>query len=111
MQSLDEMNIDYEQQFTFEDCRHINKLRFDFFIYPNVAIEFQGKQHYLPDTYYSKNGEFQKIQLRDQIKRDYCSSHEIHLIEIPYWKINDVPDIIKCIIEDMLNMSKKSISA
>ncbi len=43
------MNIEFEQQKTFDGCKMKYLLRFDFYI-PclNIAIEYNGKQHYEP---------------------------------------------------------------
>ena len=38
--------------------------------------------------------EFIKIKIRDTIKNEYCKNNNIKLIRIPYWKINDIENII-----------------
>lgn len=50
----------------------------------NICIEFQGIQHY--DAYHHMGGEsaFKKLQINDQIKRNFCNLNNITLLEIKY---------------------------
>lgn len=74
----------FETQFSFNDLRIIEPLRFDFAILHKnkvaCLIEYQGIQHY------KDKGEFGKQQREttDQMKRDYCAAHNIPLYEIAY---------------------------
>jgi hypothetical protein len=99
---LDYYMIYYERQKTFKECFYKALLRFDFFIPDyNLAIEFQGKQHYKKNCFnFDGYDDFEEVQIRDQIKRDYCASHNIKLIEIPYW---DFPNI-STILTQQLNL-------
>lgn len=92
---LTEMNIDFTMQQKFYGCKNQRYLLFDFYLPEyNIAIEYQGEGHFRPlrvngDTQKSlnvqkSNENFQKQQYRDNIKRKYCKSHKIHLIEINY---------------------------
>ena len=38
---------------------------------------------------------FKLQQIKDQIKRDYCKSKEIKLIEIPYWDFDKIQEILE----------------
>lgn len=64
-------------------------LRFDFAVFDDdgnidFLLEYQGKQHYeAVGKFGGKRGLFQQ-QFNDNMKRDYCLSHNIKLIEIPY---------------------------
>lgn len=95
-QLLDNANIQYQKQYSFEDLISPvsnYKLRFDFAIFKNnqlqCLIEYQGKQHYEEDNpWYSEEG-----KLRDKAKRDYCKIHNIPLIEL-----DKSSDINACII-------------
>jgi hypothetical protein len=62
-----------------------------------LAIEFQGRQHYEADdsNWYKGEEGLVERQIRDQIKRDYCTANNIRLVEIPYWQMKEVPTIIK----------------
>ena len=96
-ESLQKLNIDYCQEYTFIDCvnpKTNQKLRFDFYLPDyNICIEYDGEQHFR----YSNNGwnnkeNFEKTQYRDNLKNQYCEEHNIRLIRIPYTdedKINE----------------------
>lgn len=85
---LDEKEIHYEREYTFEDCFNINVLRFDFALFKEkeliTLIEYQGQQHYAPVKLFGGEEAFGKQIKRDKIKRDYCKDNNIPLIEIPY---------------------------
>lgn len=100
---LDVNNIVYEQQYRFTECRNIKPLPFDFAIFTEngsleYLIEFNGKQHYENTGWTSdkviSEKQFIRQKLHDQIKRDYCSGKGIKLIEIPYWDINKISEIL-----------------
>jgi len=85
--TLKELNIKFETQKVFQNCKNIRVLPFDFYLPDyNCCIEYDGKQHYV-------NGweSVSEIQKRDNIKNKYCQDNNIKLIRIPYWdkdKIN-----------------------
>lgn len=86
---LNELQIPYQTQYQFSDCIYVKPLRFDFAIFNSNnellgLIEFQGKQHYTLEDIPWDNYDFETAQKRDNIKREYCKSHNISLIEIPY---------------------------
>lgn len=85
---LDSLHIKYVREYTFEELLSPvgNKLRFDFALFDDcnnllALIEHQGEQHYSP-----ANNDFGKMQreISDQLKRDFCSSHDILLFEIRF---------------------------
>lgn len=100
-------NVSFSTQKTFPDCKHISNLRFDFCIYNKedenkfVLIEFNGKQHYSKSRFSSSDTEeilekrLKENQIRDQIKRDYCATNNILLLEIPYWHRDKMFQMIK----------------
>lgn len=98
---LDNLNIKYKSQYKFQDCKDINALPFDFFIpYYNIAIEYQGEQHYKPVQFGGISIEEAKkifeIQKRhDNIKSNYCMLNGIKLLSIPYTEFNNLEKIIK----------------
>ena len=62
-----------------------NKLHLDFYLpSSNLAIEYDGKQHYVPVDYFGGEEGFKKIQDRDRKKDKYCKEYGIKLIRIPY---------------------------
>lgn len=74
-------NVKFEQQKTFPNCIHKSALKFDFYLPDhNVAIEFQGRQHFEEVSYFGGEEGFQETVLRDEIKSDYCKNNYIELI-------------------------------
>lgn len=99
MNLLKKWDIDYEYQAKFEDCKNILPLPFDFhLINYNILIEYDGEGHYKEIPYsndVNKNKEaYKKVKINDQLKTNYCLSHNIHLIRIPYWKYDDIENIL-----------------
>lgn len=86
---LEENNIEYKTEYTFDDLRYRYPLRFDFVVteYNNIKylIEFNGKQHYnyYPNFHNSEN-DFIESKERDQLKIDYCLDNNIKLYIIRY---------------------------
>ena len=85
-QYLKERNIHYILQKRFEDCRDKRTLPFDFYLPDyNCCIEVNGDQHYREHQMFSQSlSERQRV---DKIKREYCNTHNITLLEIPHWNI------------------------
>jgi len=83
---LQKYNIYFIREYWFPDCRNIQPLRFDFFLPDiNILIEYQGSQHYIGwKNTKSKHGTLREIQKRDEIKRKYCLTNNIKLLEITY---------------------------
>ena len=82
---LEENNIKYLAQKSFDDCKNIFKLPFDFYLPDyNTCIEYDGKQHYEPIEYFGGIKTLNKIRNRDKIKNEYCKENNIHLIRIKY---------------------------
>jgi len=69
-------------------------LELDLFNYDlKIAIEYNGKQHYVYNKFMHNNSKekFHAQQYRDRIKRDACQKLGIFLIEVPYTvKIEDI---------------------
>lgn len=82
---LKELQIYFEPQKRFEDCRHKATLPFDFYIPSlNVAIEYDGIQHFKPLEVWGGVEAYKQIKLRDSIKNNYCKNNGIKLIRIRY---------------------------
>ena len=82
---LDENNIKYENQKTFNNCKYKGLLKFDFYIKDlNLCIEYDGEQHFEIKENWGGQKEFEKIQKRDKIKTEYCITNNIRLIRIKY---------------------------
>ncbi len=99
---LKQFNIKYITQKKFTDCKNVltnYKLQFDFYLSDcNLAIEFQGKQHYYPvnfsDDWGVSNQKFEEQLMRDEIKREYCKKNNIDLLEIPYFLYDEIDDVL-----------------
>lgn len=91
-QLLEYYGIQYIYQKTFQDCKDIQMLPFDFYLpHYNKCIEYDGKQHFEPVDFAGKGKEWAqhqlyKTQYHDQIKNTYCSNNNIPLLRIPYFK-------------------------
>ena len=96
--------IKFERQKTFKNCfgppnkkNFCRKLLFDFYLPDfNAVVEYDGKQHYEPILFYGGENSFELLQLRDQIKNQYCVDNGIKMIRIPYsMKKEEIPTYIK----------------
>lgn len=83
---LKKNNFLYIVQKRFNDCKYKQCLPFDFYLpLQNICIEYQGKQHFEPNSLFDKTKEsFEQRRLRDKIKKDYCKKKGIKLLEINY---------------------------
>lgn len=78
---LENKNIKYIQEHTFNDLKRVFKLRFDFYIPEmNLAIEFDGDQHGKYSPYIHRGFcNFLKQEERDMMKNKYCEEKGITL--------------------------------
>ena len=78
---------------TFDDCRNIGLLSFDFYVPDrNLLIEFDGKQHLY--GWNDCEDSLNKQKIRDRIKDKYCIDNNIDLLRIAYTEINNVEVIL-----------------
>lgn len=95
---LDSIKVEHQTEYTvkIEDSYY----RFDFYLSEyNLFIEYDGSQHYEVPRYYGDNDEknqalLAETQLHDKIKNEYCRSHNINLLRIPYWESKNIKTII-----------------
>lgn len=60
-----------------------------------LAVEYQGRQHYVFTPHFHKNYEtFLNQKYRDELKRILCSQNNVDLIEVPYY-IEDIEDYLE----------------
>ena len=98
---LDSKNIDYERQYKFDYCRSKKELPFDFYIPSlNIAIEYDGKQHYEIVEHFGGLNNFISTKVRDTIKTIYCKENNIKLIRIAYWDFDNIEEILEKELED-----------
>jgi hypothetical protein len=98
---LNDNNVKHKFQEIIQDCINIRPLRFDFWIPDkNIAIEYDGEQHFRPVKFGSMSYEKAVDNLKytrhnDQIKNNYCLKNNIKLIRIPYWDSDKIEYILK----------------
>lgn len=102
-EALDEYGLNYEHQYTFDDCINKRPLPFDFCVLsedktPLVAIEYDGIQHFEPRAHFGGTKGFEATNINDNIKNEYCQKNNIPLLRIPYWEF----DNINCLVFDKL---------
>lgn len=94
-QYLDSKGIRYIREHKFDDCKNQRKLPFDFYIPSlNIAIEYDGKQHFEPITYFGGYCGLESRKVNDTIKTSYCEDNNITLIRIPFTEHNNIEVIL-----------------
>lgn len=89
---LNENNIKYIHQYTFEDCVSSKgkKMPFDFAVLNEgdklqFLIEYDGDQHFFAsNSGWNTEEAYKALKERDNLKNQYCKEHNIPLIRIPY---------------------------
>ena len=81
--------IKYIHPFVIEnipkDIRTTGIIKPDFYLPSyNLIIEYNGKQHYIPQKGFGGQIKFESQIKRDSYLRSYCLKHGIKLLEIPY---------------------------
>ena len=98
--------LQYKTQYRIDKCRNKLPLPFDFALFNKnklVALfEYQGEQHYECIEYFGGEKALKYTQNNDNIKRNYCLSNNIPLIEIPYW-IDDVEGYLEEQMDKVIN--------
>jgi len=93
---LKERNIEYKKEKTFDGCKHINKLRFDFYLPKyNLCIEYDGIHHFIDNIFDQSLVSYKE---KDEIKNKFCIDNNIDLVRIPY---TDYPNIDRILIEKL----------
>jgi len=82
---LNKYKINYHQQYKFNNCKNIYRLKFDFYLPEyNTCIEYDGKQHFQSIEIFGGKKRFIHQQKCDQIKNEYCKNNDIKLLRIKY---------------------------
>lgn len=87
---LNENNIEFIKEKTFEGCVYKNLLRFDYYLIKlNKLLEIDGEQHEKPVCFGGCSIEeaiqhFEETKIKDDIKNQYCIKHNIPLLRIKY---------------------------
>ena len=104
---LDSLSIEYSREHTFE---YLGRKRFDFFIPSlNIAIEYDGEQHYKSIDSWGGEEALKRTQESDALKNDFCDFMGIDLLRIPYWELDNIDEIVTNFIDTVKLM--RSISA
>lgn len=79
-------NISYKPEYCFQDCKDIYVLPFDVYLpNQNIAIEYDGIQHFKYNrTGWATEEKYIRTKKHDDMKDNYCLTHGIKLIRIPY---------------------------
>lgn len=78
-------HIKYIPQMVFKKCRNKAELPFDFYLPSiNMCIEYDGEQHYDPNSFYNKKRGFEYRRRNDEIKTNFCKQNDIKLLRIRY---------------------------
>lgn len=100
---LQQHNIRYKSQYTDASLRtNTNgQYKFDFALLneeeqPIAMIEFNGKQHYEQSDFF---GDLENIKYRDKQKSMWCQQHNIPLLIIPYWKMDNIEEVLNNFIK------------
>ena len=94
---LNNNNINYEVQKPFNGLIGIGNglLSYDFYLTDyNLLIEFQGGQHERPVEYFGGKEQFKVQQEHDRRKKEYAKLHKIKLLEIWYYDIDNIEEIL-----------------
>lgn len=91
---LNKNGVDYVKEKRFDDCvgKFNRTLPFDFYLPAyNACVEVDGIGHYRPVAFgVSKQDAEKAYQDRiknDAIKDEYCKTHNINLLRVPFWLI------------------------
>jgi len=88
--------INFVLEKTFPDCKIKKLLRFDFFLPDlNLAIEYDGRQHFEKVSKFGGAEKLKETQLRDKIKNNYCKDNNIYLSRISFSVENKIDEIME----------------
>ena len=108
---LNNIGVEYTAQYRINECRDKLPLPFDFAIFKNgklvCLIEYDGEQHFIPANCWGGKKSMLEIQRRDLIKREYCKDKGIRLLEIPYWRIDEIEEMLN---EELLTVKEGVIN-
>lgn len=109
-QFLQELNVQFKQEFRFMDCRGKKyPLPFDFCLYytedKKLLIEVDGEQHFKRSSKFANN--FKIIQKNDKTKNYYCKVNNIPLLRLSYKDIDSKNEIYKQKIIDFIKNNRK----
>lgn len=82
-------SLQFEKEVSFDDLVSDlgRPLKFDFVVTHQeltIAIECQCEQHYRPIPHFGGESAFERLGIRDSMKKSYCEKKGFHLIEVHY---------------------------
>lgn len=93
---LEAMDIAFIREMRFADCKNVFPLPFDFYIpLLAVAIEFDGRQHFEPVERFGGQEIFERTQINDALKNEYCATNGIRLLRIKYTEFERIQELIE----------------
>lgn len=110
-QYLNDNNIEFECEKTFEGLEVKRKLRYDFAIYVESEliglVEYDGLQHYEPIDIFGGEEQFLITQQYDKIKNSYAEDNNIPLLRINYAEDDIIEEkLTKWLGERCINLTK-----
>jgi hypothetical protein len=81
---LNDLNLSFTTQYTYDDCRDVLPLPFDFKLDNGILIEYDGIQHFEPRERFGGHLQFILQRKHDDIKNEFCDKNGLTLIRIPY---------------------------
>lgn len=89
---LKERNIEFEREKMFQ---WLGAQRLDFYLTEqNIAIEYQGEQHFKPVKYFGGEKRFIDRKERDDRKRKLCDENGVNILYVSFYK-NSPDSVIK----------------
>ena len=93
-------SVIYQHRPFFLRSQKDGQMSYDIFISGiNVAIEYQGKQHFEPVDYFGGQDAFEELRKRDRLKARLSVENGIKLVYINYWE-----EITKSLIIDRVGV-------
>ena len=92
---LESNGFEFEAQKTFDGCKSVRSLRFDFYVNShNLLIEVDGAHHERPVEFFGGQKAFEGVQKRDAIKNAWARQNQISLlrIRVEHENVKDVLD-------------------
>jgi len=88
-------NVIYQHRPFFLTSPIGGRMSYDVFIAGlNVAVEYQGKQHFEPVEFFGGEEAFRKTVERDKLKKELSEDHGVRLVYINHWE-NITPELIR----------------
>lgn len=99
---LTQNNIEFKSQFCIE--KEEEYFYCDFYLpQQNLVIEYQGEQHYHPVKNFGGEKGYLRTTERDEHKRKLLQNKKMELLEIPYWELKNISNILSSKLNDYPN--------